>query len=246
MFTLRKLFIIYMEKSGAIHMIQVTPTSQVLQPVTAEETDHLNGHNQSDRWGCILKIGLDYLIVLPSLILIAPLLFIIAIFIKMESPGPVFYRHRLIGRNGRYFEAYRFRTMYINHEDIMAANPHLKIALRQQYNLKQDPRLTGTGYLLHRLGIAALPQLFNILKQDISLVGPQAVTYSDLAKYGQQRHTRLTVMPGLIGPRQLNGRANSSFEEQIELDMAYIRTWSPGTDLKLILQTIPALFKHNP
>ena len=202
-------------------------------------------HIQTNWLGSFLKVLLDYLIVIPGLFFITPLLTLIAIFVKLESPGPIIYCHRVVGRNGREFNAYKFRTMYINAEDILASYPYLEAELKEDYNLKCDPRLTRTGYLLRKFGLDDLPQLFNILKRDMSLVGPRMVTHRELAKYGPYRHTLLTVLPGLTGMWQVHGHADLSFDDRIDMDMAYIENWSIWSDIKIIFQTIPALLKGD-
>ena len=204
-----------------------------------------SSQGQTNKLGNFLKISLDYLIVVPGLFFITPLLTLIALLIKLESPGPIIYRHRVVGRNGREFNAFKFRTMYINAEDILAAYPHLEAELKQNYNLKCDPRLTRTGYFLRKFGLDDLPQLFNILKQDMSLVGPRIVTHSELAKYGEYRHCLLTVLPGLTGIWQVNGRPDFTFDDRIEMDMEYIQNWSVVNDIKIILLTVPAALKGD-
>jgi lipopolysaccharide/colanic/teichoic acid biosynthesis glycosyltransferase len=208
-----------------------------------ESNSTVTGYGQTTRMDNFLKMLLDYLIVIPGLLFIAPLLLSITILIKLESPGPLIYRHRVVGRNGRRFNAYKFRTMYINGEEILANYPYVRAQLRKEYNLKCDPRLTRIGYYLRRLGLDDLPQLFNVLKQDMSLVGPRIVTYKELMKYEHHRQTLLSVMPGLTGLWQINGRPDMSFEERVEMDLEYIHNWSLKNDIKILLGTVPALFK---
>ena len=230
-------------------MIQATSIKHFMKPVSAMEIEEeypiVEGRRQTTWLGNFSKMVLDYLIVIPGLLFIAPLLTLITILIKLESPGPLIYRYLVVGRNGREFYAYKFRAMYINHEEIMASYPHLQVQFRENYNIQCDPRLTRTGHLLRKFGLDDLPQLFNILKQDMSLVGPRVVTYQELAKYGQYRHALLTVMPGLTGLWQINGNADLTFEERVQMDMEYIRTWSIRNDIKIILQTVPALLKGD-
>ena len=227
-------------------MIQASPIMKPPPTVEIEkEYPIIEGRGQSTWFGSFSKMMLDYLLVIPGLLFITPLLTIIAILVKIESPGPVIFRQRVIGRNGREFYAYKFRTMYINGEEILAAHPHLAAEMKRNYNLKCDPRLTRIGYFLRKFGLDDLPQLFNILKQDMSLVGPRIVTHKDLAKYGQYRHALLAVMPGLTGLWQIKGNADLSFETRVQMDMEYIHTWSIANDIKIILQTVPALLKGD-
>jgi lipopolysaccharide/colanic/teichoic acid biosynthesis glycosyltransferase len=230
-------------------MIQATLRRHNLKEKSAVKVEKkprvARNQGQSNRLGSFLKLLLDYLLVVPGLLFLAPLLTCIALLIKLESPGPLIYRYRVVGRNGREFNAYKFRTMYINAEEILATYPRLEAELKKNYQLKCDPRLTRSGYFLHKFGLDDLPQLFNILKQEMSLVGPRVVTYKDLMKYGEYRHTLLTVLPGLTGVWQVNGHAGLTFENRIEMDMEYIHNWSIMKDVKIILQTIPALLKGD-
>ena len=231
-------------------MIQANFIRHIMKPTSAIDMEKdlpvtVEGRSQTTWLSSFSKTALDFLLVIPGLLFIAPLLTIIAILIKLESPGPLIYQYRVVGRNGRKFNAYKFRTMYINHEEIMAAYPHLAVELKRNYNLKCDPRLTHAGYFLRKFGLDDLPQLFNVLKQDMSLVGPRVVVEQELAKYGQYRNALLTVMPGLTGLWQIYGNADLSFEDRIQMDMEYIRTWSIRNDIKILLQTVPALIKGD-
>lgn len=230
-------------------MIQATLKQPRIKRNSVVEVEKKQGFAQSqrqtNRLGGFLKALLDYLIVIPGLLFITPLLTLIALIVKLESPGPIIYRYRVVGHNGREFNAYKFRTMYINAEYIYDSYPHLKVQLQKNYDLKCDPRLTRTGYLLRKFGLDDLPQLFNILKRDMSLVGPRIVTYTELAKYGQYRQTLLTVLPGLTGVWQINGHAGLSFDERIDMDMAYIQNWSIKNDIEIMFQTVPALLKGD-
>jgi lipopolysaccharide/colanic/teichoic acid biosynthesis glycosyltransferase len=230
-------------------MIQATSIRHNIKQNSAVKVEKkqkaVQSYGQANGLGGFLKTLLDYLIVVPGLFFIAPLLTLITLLIKLESPGPIIYRHRVVGRNGREFNAYKFRTMYVNAADILAAYPYLAAELRDNYQLKCDPRLTRTGYFLRKFGLDDLPQLFNILKQDMSLVGPRIVTHSELAKYGEYRHSLLTVLPGLTGIWQVNGRPDLTFDDRIEMDMEYIQNWSLLNDIKIILHTVPAVLRGD-
>lgn len=230
-------------------MIQAPSIQHSIKPNSGVDVEKKPQNSQSRtqaNWvGSFLKGLLDYLLVVPGLFFITPLFTLIALMVKLESPGPIFYRHRVVGRNGREFNAYKFRTMYINAEDRLASQPHLQVGLKTNYSLKHDPRLTRTGYLLHKFGLDDLPQLFNILKRDMSLVGPRIVTYSELAKYGPYRDCLLSVLPGLIGLWQVQTGSDLNFEDRIGMDMAYIQNWSVLSDIQIIFRTVPALVKGD-
>jgi lipopolysaccharide/colanic/teichoic acid biosynthesis glycosyltransferase len=192
-----------------------------------------------------MKAFLDYLLVIPGLLLIGPLLFFIAVLVKLDSPGPIIHRRRVLGLDGRVFDAFKFRTMYINGDEILAKYPKLKAELDQNYKLKCDPRVTRVGRLLRKFSLDELPQLFNILRQEMSLVGPRIITPDEIRKYGQWGETLMTAMPGLTGLWQVSGRSDTSYDERVRLDMEYVHNWSILLDIRVILQTIPAVLKGD-
>jgi len=192
-----------------------------------------------------LKAMLDFAIVLPTLLLIWPLFAILALAVKLDSPGPVIHRRRVLGRDGRIFDAFKFRTMYVNGDEILARHPKLKAELQQNYKLKCDPRITRVGSFLRKFSLDELPQLFNVLAQDMSVIGPRIIAPDEITKYGQWGQTLLTVMPGLTGLWQVSGRSNTSYDERVNLDMQYIDNWSIFMDIKILLKTIPAVMKGD-
>lgn len=189
-----------------------------------------------------LKFALDYFLTLAGLILISPFLLIIALAVKLDSPGPVIYRRRVLGMNGREFDAFKFRTMYVNGDEILKDYPELEEELAQNHKLKQDPRITRVGRILRKSSLDELPQLFNVLKRDMSLVGPRMITREETNKYSKWKINLMTVRPGITGLWQVSGRSDVSYEDRVRLDMYYIRNWSIWLDLQLLLRTIPAVF----
>lgn len=193
----------------------------------------------------ILKAILDYTLTVPSLLFILPLFAVIGLAIKLDSPGPVFYRRRVLGRGGRPFDAFKFRTMYINGDEILAQHPKLKAELDRNYKLKCDPRVTPVGKLLRKFSLDELPQLLNVLLRDMSLVGPRIIAPDEISKYGQWGDTLMTVIPGLTGLWQVSGRSDTSYDERVNLDMEYIHNWSIWLDVKIIFRTIPAVLRGD-
>jgi exopolysaccharide biosynthesis polyprenyl glycosylphosphotransferase len=191
----------------------------------------------------LLKLVLDYAIAIPSLILVAPLLGLIALAVKLDSPGPILYRRQVMGVNGSRFGAYKFRTMVMDGDAVLAARPDLRAELERNHKLKVDPRVTRVGQVLRRLSLDELPQIINVLRREMSLVGPRMIAPDEMAKYDQWGHNLLTVKPGITGLWQVSGRSNISYEERVQLDMHYIRNWSIWLDLQLLWQTIPAVVR---
>jgi lipopolysaccharide/colanic/teichoic acid biosynthesis glycosyltransferase len=191
------------------------------------------------------KLLLDYAITLPGLLLITPLLLLIALAIKLDSPGPILYRRRVMGINGLEFDAYKFRTMYTNGHEILAQYPDLVRRLAQDYKLKNDPRITAVGKWLRRASMDELPQFFNVIMRDMSIVGPRIIAPEEMEKYGDWGMNLLTVLPGITGLWQVSGRSDLSYEERVRLDMHYIRNWTIWSDIQILWQTIPAVIRRR-
>jgi len=191
----------------------------------------------------LLKLALDYFATIAGLILISPFLLLIAVLIRLSSPGPVIHKRRVMGLNGKKFFALKFRTMVLNGDEVMESHPELKEELARNHKLKHDPRVTQVGYFLRKYSLDELPQLFNVLKREMSLVGPRMISPEEVAMYKQFNMNLLTVLPGLTGLWQVSGRSDISYDERVRLDMYYIRNWSIWLDLQLLFQTIPAVLR---
>jgi exopolysaccharide biosynthesis polyprenyl glycosylphosphotransferase len=191
----------------------------------------------------IVKFILDYVLAIVSLFLLCPFLVIIAFWVKISSPGPVLHRRLVMGLNGKQFHALKFRTMVTNGDEILEKHPELKEELARNHKLKVDPRITKVGAFLRKFSLDELPQLFNVLKRDMSLVGPRMISPEEVSMYKQFDMNLLTVLPGITGLWQVSGRSDISYDERVRLDMYYIRNWSIWLDLQLLFQTFPAVLK---
>ena len=191
----------------------------------------------------LLKLALDMVVATAIVILLSPLLLIIAILTKLSSPGPIIHKRRVMGLNGKQFHALKFRTMVVNGDEVLAMHPELKAELEANHKLKDDPRVTKIGAFLRRFSLDELPQFFNVLMRDMSLVGPRMISPEEVAMYKQFDMNLLTVRPGISGLWQVSGRSDITYEERVRLDMYYIRNWSIWLDLQLLFQTIPAVLK---
>jgi exopolysaccharide biosynthesis polyprenyl glycosylphosphotransferase len=190
-----------------------------------------------------LKLILDYIICIPGLIVISPLLLLIALAIRLDSPGPIIYQRRVMGVGGKQFGAYKFRTMHINGDELLAQRPDLLAELNANHKLKHDPRVTRLGRFLRRTSLDELPQLMNVVRREMSLAGPRMISPEEMEKYDQWGLNLLTVKPGITGLWQVSGRSNITYQERVQLDMYYIRNWSIWLDLQLLWQTIPAVLR---
>ncbi|MFA5162612.1 MAG: sugar transferase [Elusimicrobiales bacterium] len=162
---------------------------------------------------------------------------LLAALIKLNSPGPVFFRQKRIGRNGRSFEIYKFRTMVSDAEAKLEQLRHLNERSGNVFKMKDDPRLTAVGKLLRRFSIDEFPQFINVLLGDMSVAGPRPPTAGEYADYDEASKRRLRVLPGITGLWQVSGRADLDFDQMLALDFYYIEHWSLGMDLKIILKT---------
>jgi len=205
---------------------------------------------QRPHWQFLAKRVLDYGGVGLGLLLLAPVLLIISLLIYIDSPGPVFFRQERKGLSGRNFRLWKFRTMEVNAE----ARLHELEALNEceggvLFKLKSDPRVTRIGRILRSTSLDELPQLFNVLQGQMSLVGPRPLQLRDCERAFKFDHQafeqRLTVLPGITGPWQIAGRSDLSFEQMLKLDCDYIEQWSLPRDLTILLNTLPAVLKRS-
>jgi exopolysaccharide biosynthesis polyprenyl glycosylphosphotransferase len=193
----------------------------------------------------VVKFFLDYVLTLTGLIILLPFFAVIALLIKISSPGPILHRRFVMGLNGKQFHALKFRTMVPNGDEILEKYPELKQELARNHKLRNDPRITRVGAFLRKFSLDELPQLFNVLKRDMSLVGPRMISPQEVSMYKQFDMNLLTVLPGITGLWQVSGRSDISYEERVRLDMYYIRNWSTWLDLQVLFQTIPAVLKSR-
>jgi exopolysaccharide biosynthesis polyprenyl glycosylphosphotransferase len=192
-------------------------------------------------FNALVKTIEDYALALFGLVVLSPFFLIIAILIRLDSPGPIFYRHRVLGIHEKPFDALKFRTMCQNSNEIMEAHPELKDQFVQNFKLKNDPRVTRLGTFLRRFSIDEFPQLINVLMGQMSLVGPRFVSPAELEKYGKWKMNLFTVKPGMTGQWQTSGRSDVSYDERVRLDMYYVRNWTVWLDIYLLFATIPAV-----
>ena len=197
-----------------------------------------------DDWRLLAKRVIDILGSVVLLIVLAPLLAAVAWLIRADSPGPVLFAQERIGLNKRRFSLWKFRTMVDGADERQAELEHLNEVEGPVFKIKNDPRITRIGKFLRRFSIDELPQLFNVLKGDMSLVGPRPLPVRDVERIDISAHKRrFSIKPGITCLWQVNGRSNVDFEHWVRLDLEYIDRWSLGLDLIILLKTIPAVVK---
>jgi exopolysaccharide biosynthesis polyprenyl glycosylphosphotransferase len=199
-----------------------------------------------DGWPLLLKRALDFVCSLILVIVLSPLLLIVAMLIKLTSPGPVFFAQKRVGLNKRQFTMYKFRTMVPKAESMQESLVSLNEMAGPVFKIKNDPRITPIGQFLRRTSIDELPQLFNVLKGEMSLVGPRALSVRDYQYFSEDwQRRRFSVPPGITCLWQVLGRNSIPFEQWMNLDMEYIDGWSFWLDVKILLLTIPAVLKGS-
>lgn len=189
----------------------------------------------------IFKRFFDIVISLFSMIVLLPVFIIVYVAIKLDSPGPVIFIQERCGFKGKIFRMYKFRSMVMNAEQLQKGLDYLNEAGGRMFKVRNDPRVTKVGRFIRKTSIDELPQLFNVLKGDMSIVGPRPPIVTEVKAYDKWHYLRLSVKPGITGLWQVKCRNSVGFEEMVRLDMKYVRERSLWYDLKIILGTIPLL-----
>ena len=196
----------------------------------------------------VLKRTVDVAIAATALLLAAPLMALIALAVRLDSPGPIIFRQLRLGRHGRIFRCLKFRSMYVDAEERLRANEELyALYVAGDYKLPEDldNRITRVGRFLRRTSLDELPQLFNVLRGDMSLVGPRPIVPDELRHYPQEGPLLLSLRPGLTGAWQVNGRSTVSYPIRADLELDYVESWSIAKDFKILLQTLPAVIAQK-
>jgi exopolysaccharide biosynthesis polyprenyl glycosylphosphotransferase len=210
-------------------------------PTITYHTITLNNYEQ------MLKRIMDVFVSIIAIVLSSPFMIAAAIAIKLDSPGPVIFKQVRVGQNGRHFNIYKFRSMYIDAEErkkeLLAQN---EMSGGVMFKMKNDPRITKVGKFIRKTSIDELPQLFNVLQGTMSLVGTRPPTLDEVEKYERSQWRRISIKPGITGMWQVYGRSDiTKFEDVVELDLRYIDNWSLWLDFKLLLRTVGVLFDRK-
>jgi len=199
-------------------------------------------HNLLDPWSQRLKRALDLVGTVIGGVLISPLVFAIAVLIKLDSPGSAFYGHQRVGAKGKHFLCWKFRTMHVDAErlldEYLQGNPILRAEWEQNQKLRDDPRVTRIGRLLRQTSLDELPQLWNVLRGEMSLTGPRPIVDAEVPKYGKVYALYKRIRPGMSGIWQVSGRSDTSYAERVEMDSYYVRNWSVWLDLTILARTV--------
>jgi len=216
-----------------------TPSITVFAaPASAQSPDTSRGRQNE-----VIRRTMDITGATIGLLLAGPLLALAAFFLWLEDRGPFLYRRRVLGRGGREFDAFKLRTMRVDADGWLARQPQLLAQYQENVKLPDDPRVTRVGRILRKFSIDELPQLINVLRGEMSLVGPRMLHPSELERYGDLGPERLAVKPGITGLWQVSGRQELDYGERVELDRRYLRERSLKLDIEILLQTIPAVLR---
>jgi exopolysaccharide biosynthesis polyprenyl glycosylphosphotransferase len=188
-----------------------------------------------------MKRLLDVVVAAVALVLAAPVILITALAIKLDSPGPVFFKQTRVGKLGRHFACYKFRSMYTDAEAVKALLAAQNEADGPVFKMKRDPRVTRVGAIIRKFSIDELPQLLNVLRGEMSLVGPRPALPKEVVQYQFETLGRLHALPGLTGLQQVSGRSDLSFDRWTQLDLQYVSEQSFWQDVKILIKTIPAV-----
>lgn len=193
----------------------------------------------------IIKYVFDMVLTIIGTICISPILICIAIWIYKDSPGPIIFKHMRVGKDGREFPCYKFRSMCVDAkeklEELLQNDPEARAEWERDFKLKHDPRITKSGAFLRRTSLDELPQIFNVLKGEMSLVGPRPIIKDEMERYGNHIGDYLMVKPGIAGIWQCSGRSDVSYQERVQMDSWYVRNWSVWLDIMILWKTIEAV-----
>lgn len=197
--------------------------------------------------GGLLKRVMDLVIAGTALVLAAPVMVLVGLLIKITAGGPAIFSHRRVGFGGKPFNCYKFRSMVANSDEVLKAyldaNPDARKEWEETHKIRNDPRVTFFGRLLRKSSLDELPQLINILRGDMSCVGPRPIVQDELKRYGDHQSEYLGTRPGLTGLWQVSGRSSMDYDNRVALDSQYVRNWSIWLDVVILLRTIVAVMR---
>lgn len=198
--------------------------------------------------GCqqIMKRAMDLFIAAVALILLSPVFLCLILMITRDG-GPAFYAQRRIGKNGKTFQCWKFRSMVLNADqvlaDLLAKDPKTKAEWEKDFKLKDDPRITKIGHFLRKTSLDEIPQFYNVLRGEMSIVGPRPIVDAERAYYGDKFHYYLSVAPGITGLWQISGRNDVSYDQRVSMDCSYVQNWSNLKDMDIIIKTFGVVLK---
>ncbi len=226
--------------------LRLSKESREVEMATYATLHQKPGASDTDQ---IAKRSLDILVASAALLFLAPLLLFVAGLIRLQDGGPALFRQKRQGRDGKPFHCYKLRSMVPNAaerlEQLLATDPEARREWQETQKLTHDPRITPLGHFIRKTSIDELPQLINIIRGDMSIVGPRPIVENEIVKYGEYYQTYCSVRPGLTGLWQVRGRSDTSYDQRVALDVEYARNRSFFTDLKIMFLTVPAVLNSR-
>ena len=195
-------------------------------------------------WALMVKRISDVVFSTLGLLVLSPVFVVLGVLVKLQDGAPVFHRRRVVGPRGS-FDAFKFRSMRPDADAVLNGDAAMQRMFERNFKLEHDPRITPVGALLRKYSLDELPQLLNVLRGQMSLVGPRMITANELPKYGKYQNLLLSVKPGLTGYWQVHGRQNVEYLRRVEMDIYYIRNWSLKLDLRILIRTPSAVMKGS-
>ena len=199
--------------------------------------------------GGMSKRIMDLVVAISALVLAAPVMVVVALLIRITAGGPAVFSHSRVGFGGQPFKCYKFRSMVANSEEVLKAyleaNPHVGMEWEETQKLRNDPRVTFLGWMLRKSSLDELPQLFNIIRGDMSCVGPRPIVKDELNRYGDHLGEYLRTRPGLTGLWQVSGRSSMDYASRVALDSQYVRNWSVWLDIVILFRTVFAVMRFD-
>lgn len=217
-----------------------------VQPKSLVEKKQSKKNKHSKKIYQIFKRCFDVVASFLGIVVLSPVFLIVSIAVKLDSKGKVIFKHKRIGKNGKEINIYKFRTMCTNAQDMIKDfTPEQKEEFQKNFKLKDDPRITKVGKVLRKTSLDELPQLFNIIKGDLSVIGPRPVIEEELEKYGENKEKFLSVTPGLTGYWAANGRSETTYEQRMEMELFYVDNMSLKLDSQIFKSTVDSVINKR-
>ncbi len=233
--------------AGAVTDRSIGPVVRTRHPDPSAATTRLGSLPYRSIVARVGKRCVDVVVSVVALVCTFPVFLAIAVAIKVDSPGPALYAHRRVGRHGKPLRVIKFRTMVLDADrslrDHLARRPDQKTAWDASFKLHDDPRVTRVGRLLRRFSLDELPQLVNVLRGEMSLVGPRPVVEEELERFGSSASIILLAVPGITGLWAVSRRSDTSYDDRVELERRYVADWSFRLDLSILVRTIPVVIR---
>ena len=225
-------------------LIDIAPNRLTVRPLGRYPVVYVEPVQRTG-WRAFAKRSFDFVSASAACLLLSPVMAILAILVRKDSPGPVLFKQERVGKDGKVFDVLKFRTMVANAEDLKADLMDRNEGDGPLFKMKNDPRITRVGGFLRKTSLDELPQLWNVVRGEMSLVGPRPALPKEMADWHEDLYGRLRVKPGITGMWQVSGRSGTSFEEYTRLDLYYVDNWNLVVDLAILIKTIPAVLKSD-